>query len=47
MWMIPLITMAIAMLACDDIVMPSVMVDRVEADQFLRVDGKVYVIHAH
>jgi len=40
MWLIPLVMLALAMLACDDVIQPSVMVDRVEADP--TVDGKVY-----
>ncbi len=40
MWLIPVVMLVMAMLACDDVIQPSVMVDRVEADP--TVDGKVY-----
>ena len=41
MWMIPLVMLVIAMLACDEVYVPPPMVDRVEADD--TVQGKVYI----
>ena len=41
MWLIPLVMMAIAILACDDVYIPPPMIDRVEADK--EAAGTVYV----
>lgn len=41
MWLLPVAMLIIAILACDDVYVPPVMVDRVEADK--TVDGKIYI----